>query len=229
MCYYMLLYVLLACLCACTKFRITPSRMSRFRIRHHSPLGPGLRWLPMMAKNDHRVLSQKQWRRSDVTIRCSKTSLHIYSHHVFEHRIVTSLHRRRVWLKTRWSFSAIVLARLRWAQRTHGQAPWCTDINNDIQRLTVLPEIDLCAHAPIPPETAYHPIQLILDVWRQWREESMASTAQATSPQATNSARPQSHVSAICNWRCENGDWTTSDTSYASWFRFTKLLTESMI
>ena len=34
------------------------------------------------------------------------TSLH--RHRVFEHSIVPSLHRHRVWLRTRWSFSAII-------------------------------------------------------------------------------------------------------------------------
>ena len=35
------------------------------------------------------------------------TSLH--RHRVFEHSIVPSLHRHHVWLRTRWSFSAIIL------------------------------------------------------------------------------------------------------------------------
>ena len=37
-----------------------------------------------------------------------KASLH--HHRVFNHRIVTSLHRHRVWLRTRWSFSAVMVA-----------------------------------------------------------------------------------------------------------------------
>ena len=123
----------------------------------------------MMTEKGHRLLNHTRWRRcydgdgspsdgslSDrdrAMLRCNsqKTSLRrrrvlehriitsLHRHCVLEHRIVTSLRRCRVWLRTRWCFSATI----------HRSLPCHTSVPHFRTRLpysTSIPPI----HIPIP-------------------------------------------------------------------------------